>query len=405
MVEGTETEIVLTMAAPLVWLGGLSLLVWLYLLAFHHRFWRADQKLPPETQRLETWPRVTAIVPARDEAGVIAQTLGALAAQDYPGPFSIIVVDDSSSDGTAAVAREVARTSSVALRVLAGKPLADGWTGKVWALNQGVAEAGREFSDGGYLWFTDADVEHAPGTLARLVAKARSEGRDLVSLMVKLHCSGFWERHIVPAFVFFFQKLYPFPAINDPAKEVAAAAGGCVLIKRSALRRAGGLAAIRGALIDDCALARAVRDSGGALWLGLGEQSRSIRPYRTLGALWDMIARGAYTQLRHSPPLLLGALAAMALTYLAPPALSLGLAWHGDPVAAALGALAWLVMTAIYVPTLDYYRQPVWTALFLPLVAAIYMMMTADSALRHWRGHGGAWKKRYADSRMPSQKQ
>lgn len=405
MADGTEMEIVLAMASPLVWLGGLSLLVWLYLLGFHHRFWRADQKLPPQAQRLEDWPRVTAIVPARDEADVMAQTLGALAAQNYAGPFSIVVVDDSSSDGTAAVAREVARTSSVPLRVVDGKPLADGWTGKLWALNQGVAEADREFSEGGYLWFTDADVEHAPGTLARLVAKARSEGRDLVSLMVMLHCSGFWERHIVPAFVFFFQKLYPFPAVNDAANRVAAAAGGCVLIKRSALRRAGGLAAIRGALIDDCALARAVKHGGGTLWLGLGEQSRSIRPYPTLGALWDMIARGAYTQLRHSPLLLVGATAGMAVTYLAPPALSLGLAWHGDPVAAGLAALAWLIMTAIYVPTLGYYRRPAWAALFLPFIAAIYMLMTVDSALRHWRGRGGAWKNRHVDFSAPGPKQ
>jgi hopene-associated glycosyltransferase HpnB len=393
------------MAWTLTVIAGLSLAIWFYLLALRGGFWRADRRLDAAPAEPEAWPAVAVLVPARDEAEVIAPALAALLAQDYPGPFQVVVIDDHSRDATAAIAERAAAGAQAAgrLRVIAAPDLAPGWTGKLWALQCGLAHADAALPGAAYLWLSDADIEHDPATLRRLVAKAEAEGLNLVSLMVALSCNGFWERLLIPPFVYFFQMLYPFAWVNDPAKGTAAAAGGCVLLRRDALARAGGFAAIRGALIDDCALARAIKalaptagagcETGG-IWLGLATASRSIRPYRGLGEIWRMVARNAYTQLRHSPPLLLGTLFAMALTFLAAPLVALTAGIHGEGGAAFLAASAWLLMALSAVPTLRLYRQPAWLAALLPLAAAVYCAMTLDSARRHWRGRGGAWKDR-----------
>jgi hopene-associated glycosyltransferase HpnB len=390
------------MAWSLTVIAGLSLAIWFYLLALRGGFWRADQRLDAEPGAPQAWPAVAVLVPARDEAEVIAPALAALLAQDYPGPFQVVLIDDHSRDATAAIAGRATADAQAAgrLRVIAAPELAPGWTGKLWALQCGLADADAALPEAPYLWLSDADIAPGPATLRRLVAKAESGGLNLVSLMVALSCRGLWERLLIPPFIYFFQMLYPFPWVNDPAKGTAAAAGGCVLLRRDALARAGGFAAIRGALIDDCALARAIKalapaeGGGGGIWLGLATVSRSIRPYRGLGEIWRMVARNAYTQLRHSPLLLLGTLLAMTLTFLAPPLVVLTTGIHDDGVAVFLAASAWLLMALSAVPTLRLYRQPAWLAALLPLAAAFYCVMTVDSARRHWRGRGGAWKDR-----------
>lgn len=378
----------------MTWLAALSLLIWLGLLGAHGRFWRADQRLPAAAAVPAPAPQVVAVVPARDEAAVIGRCAGALLRQDHPG-LRLIVVDDHSSDGTAEAARVAAASAGAADRlvVLPSAPLPAGWAGKMWAVHQGVAEAARLFPDAPYLWLTDADIEHGPGQLARLVAKAEAGRLDLVSLMVLLNCRSAAEKLLIPAFVFFFQKLYPFPKVNDPADRTAGAAGGCMLVRRAALERAGGIAAIRDALIDDCALGRRIKAQG-PVWLGLTRDSLSIRPYPRLSDIWAMVARTAYTQLRHSPLLLLGTVLGMALIYLVPPLALVAGAAAAAPAPAALGGAAWLAMAGAYLPTLALYRMPAWRALTLPLAGLLYTLMTVDSARRHWLGRGGGWKGR-----------
>ena len=386
----------------------LSLLIWVYLLTLRGGFWRSAERLESPAGARDRWPAVTAVMPARNEADVIAESLASLLAQDYPGPLRVILVDDHSADGTATVAEATAASSGRAERftLLRAAPLPKGWTGKLWALHQGSQQAAAETE---FLWFSDADIRQPPDALRRLIAKAESENRDLVSLMVALRCDSGWERLLIPPFIYFFQKLYPFAWVNDPNKATAAAAGGCVLLRRAALQRIGGIAAIRAALIDDCTLAAAVKaarsaDSQG-IWLGLATQAQSqaesqaesIRPYSGLGVIWDMVARSAYNQLRHSPWLLAGTLVGMVLTYLVPPALLLTWPWHHDGPAALTSALAWLLMAFSLLPTLRLYRQPLWLAPLLPLAAALYSAMTFDSARRHWRGQGGRWKGRVQD--------
>jgi hopene-associated glycosyltransferase HpnB len=371
--------------------AALSLLAWLYLLLLHGRFWMCSERLPVEITSLERWPTVSAVVPARNEEDTIAAVLGSLAAQDYPGDLSITLVDDRSSDATAARAETV---GSSRLTVLAGEALPKGWSGKLWAVDQGIRHAVRTNDGVEFIFLSDADIVHAPDTLRRLIAKATADRRDMVSLMAKLNCETAWERLLIPAFVFFFQKLYPFPRANDERARTAAAAGGCVLIRRDALERIGGIAAIRGALIDDCSLARAVKRAGGRLWLGLAEGTRSLRVYRGLAPIWMMVARSAFTQLRYSALLLAGTALGMILLYLAPPLLLLTSPFHNDGIAVGLAALAWLLMAAAYLPTARYYRQPLALALTLPAAALLYLGMTLDSARRHWWGRGSRWKGR-----------
>lgn len=348
-----------------------------------HQFWltreRDTRNPPPEP---ESWPAVIAVVPARDEAEVIAQSIGSLIAQDYQGDFRIILVDDSSTDGTGDIAR---RLASDRLEVMTGLPLAPGWTGKLWAVEQGVQRAG---GTPAYLWLTDADIVHAPDTLRTLVARAEDGGLALVSLMAKLRCEAVAERMLVPAFVFFFQMLYPFALVNR-ANGLGAAAGGCMLVRRQALEAAGGIAAIRSALIDDCALGALLKRRG-RIWLGLTDRSRSIRRYDTFGSIAAMIARSAYAQLRYSPWLLAATIFGLSLVYLAPPLLAL----LAGGAARLIGLSAWALMAIAFQPMLAFYRRsPLWGFL-LPAIAAFYGGCTLLSAWQHIRGRGGMWKGR-----------
>jgi hopene-associated glycosyltransferase HpnB len=322
---------------------------------------------------------VAAIIPARNEAAVVAQSIRSLTEQNYAGAFRIVLVDDDSSDGTAVIARNA--DASGRLTVVRAAPLPPGWTGKLWAVSQGVAHAGAP----DYLLLTDADIVHPPQNLDGLVSRAET-GYDLVSYMAKLKCDSPAERALIPAFVFFFFMLYPPAWIRNPRRKTAGAAGGCILIRREMLERIGGIAAIRGELIDDCALARAVKRAGGRVWLGLSDGTRSIRDYATFGEIGRMISRTAFTQLRYSALLLAGTIFGLAFTYLLPVALTIA----GQP----LGAAAWLLMSICYWPALRFYgRSPLWAPL-LPLIAAFYMGCTVHSAIQYWRGAGGLWKGR-----------
>lgn len=382
--------------SPLFLIGAISLAAWLYLLLFHGGFWRARERLPLGPLAPDNWPEVVAVLPARDEVETIKAVLERLVAQDYPGALSILLVDDGSRDGTGEIADAVARAAPLdrPVMVLTGAPLPEGWTGKLWALAQGVERARALHPGAEFFLFTDADIGHGPRQLRRLVAQAQSRQADLVSLMARLRCASFWERLLIPAFVYFFQKLYPFAWTNDPERKTAAAAGGCVLIRAAALTRIGGIAAIRGKLIDDCSLARAVKTSGGKLWLGLADDTTSLRGYTSLGPIWGMVARSAYTQLFHSPLLLLGTAIGMLLLYLAPPLLALTWPLHGDAPAGLAGALAWLLMAASYGPMLRYYGRSPIEALLLPVAGFLYTLMTLDSARLYYRRGGNRWKGR-----------
>lgn len=369
-------------------LAALSLAIWVYLLAGRGRFWRT----PVETchPHASFRPSVVAVVPARDEAEFIARSVGSLLRQNYPGDFRVVLVDDHSRDGTAELAREAAKTLGAEdrLSVIGAAPLPAGWTGKLWALAEGLRFVEEQGFDATLVLLTDADIEHDPENLAELVARLDAEQLDLASLMVELRCVSFAERAFIPAFVFFFRMLYPFSWVNDPERDTAAGAGGCMLLRRSALARIGGIACIRDALIDDCALAAQVK-RGAKIWLGLSGHTRSLRPYPGWRDIWRMIARTAYTQLRYSPALLAATAAGMAVTYLAPPLLL----FHGG-AASLFAALAWTIMTAVFVPTLRYYRRSLLWAPLLPAIALFYLAATIDSARRHWQGTGGEWKGR-----------
>lgn len=369
----------------------LSLLIWLYLSLFHGKFWQSDQFLNNNAVNKKALPSVACVIPARDEAESIAATVRSLLDQDYPLDFRIIVVDDNSSDGTADVARSAANSSleEKRLGIVPGAALPDGWVGKMWAVSQGVAAAGKV----DYLLLTDADIVHAPDNLSRLIGKAEAENLGLVSLMVKLRCVSVWEKFLIPAFIYFFQKLYPFAQVNDPAHRIAAAAGGCMLVHAETLQQAGGIEAIRDRIIDDCALARLIKPHR-PIWLGLAEDTHSLRAYTSLVPIWNMVARTAYVQLGHNPLLLISTIIGMALLYLLPPlALLVGLL-SGDTTLALLGGAIWLIIAWTYLPTLDLYRANGLWAFSLPFAGILYALMTMDSARRHYAGQGGAWKGR-----------
>ncbi len=378
-----------------VLIAATSLLAWLYLTFFHGRFWRGDQRLGDAAPPPPRWPAVAVVVPARNEADVVERSLASLLAQDYPGPFEIVLVDDAGDDGTGCAARRLAASHArgALLTVEPTAPRPPGWVGKMWAVHTGTELAAKRMPEAAYLLLTDADVVHSPGNLRRLVAKAEAERLDLVSLMVLLHCERGWERLLIPAFVYFFQKLYPFPRVNDPSSRTAGAAGGCMLVRAPALERADGVAAVRGEIIDDCALGGALKRHG-PIWLGLTSTERSVRPYRGLGDIWDMVARSAYTQLGCSPWLLAGTVLGLALVYLVPPLAVLGWPLHGDTAAALLGTFAWLLMAITFAPTLRLYRRSRLLAPALPLAGLLYLAMTLDSARRHLRGQGASWKGR-----------
>jgi hopene-associated glycosyltransferase HpnB len=373
------------------------LAIWLYLLFGRGFFWRTaerdDSLAVPGAPASEAWPAVTAIVPARDEADLIGTSIGLLLRQTYPGHFSVVLVDDQSTDRTAETAKSAAAEAGAAdlLTVIEGSDPPAGWTGKLWAMHQGFRHVDRQAEPPDYVLFTDADIAYeAPDAVERLVGGAIARGTVLTSLMVRLRCKSLAERLLVPAFVFFFAKLYPFAWVNDPRRATAAAAGGCMLVHREALAAAGGLQAIRGALIDDCALGALLKKRG-PIWLGLAQRAVSLRPYPNIDHVRRMVVRSAYAELRYSPLRLAGTLLGMALTYLAPPLLAV---FAAGP-ARAIGAAAWVLMALAFIPTLRFYgRSPVW-GVALPVIAAIYTAFTVESAVQHWRGRGGAWKGRF----------
>jgi hopene-associated glycosyltransferase HpnB len=367
-------------------LAAATLAVWIYLIAGRGGFWLAlecDDGGPAPS----AWPAVTAVIPARDEAESVGQTIASLLNQDYPGPLSIVLVDDQSTDGTAEVARRAAAASADRLIIVPGAALPAGWTGKLWAMKQGVARA--LLSEPDYLLFTDADIVYGPGALTRLVSRSQTNGLVLNSLMVRLRCASFAERAFVPAFIFFFQMLYPFAWVNRPDRGTAAAAGGCMLVRSNTLGAAGGIEAIRGALIDDCALACVLKPQG-PIRLSLTDRVHSIRGYATVQNIRRMVARSAYAQLGYSPLLLAATVAGMALVYLLPVVLAL----LGHGLAEMLGLLAWAIMAIAFQPILRFYRRsPLWGP-FLPAIALGYMAFTLDSAYQYARKRGGLWKGR-----------
>ncbi|HXR33439.1 MAG TPA: glycosyltransferase [Verrucomicrobiae bacterium] len=373
-------------------LAGITLLIWIVLTFFRGAFWLLrpfDDDIAPHPT-LAVWPRVVCVMPARNEAETIARAVASLAKQEYPGALRIVIVDDQSEDATSALAKAAAQEAGAAdrVRILQAEALRSGWTGKLWALQQGIASCQGDAPE--YFWFTDADITHAPDTLARLVSHAEQQHSDLVSLMVLLQAKSFPERLLIPPFLYFFLKLYPPRWIADTKAKMAGAAGGCILLRRTALERIGGFAAIRGEVIDDCALARAVKHSGGAIWMGLTRRSVSLRTYQTFGEIRDLIARTAFTQLKYSSVLLLGTLAGILLTYVAP----VVLAFYRQAAVWRLGLAAWLLMAVTYLPTVRFYGlSPLW-APFLPVAAAFYSYATWLSAARYWLGRGGQWKGR-----------
>lgn len=369
----------------------LTLAVWIGLAATRLPPFRAAPRLGAAPGRGAP-PGVVAVIPARNEEETIGAVVEAHAAADYRGALSLIVVDDHSTDETAA--RAVAASKGAA-ELIGAPPLPQGWTGKLWAVNAGLARA-RETAPGAkYVLLTDADIVLAPATLTKLVAQAEETGAALTSLMARLDARGVWGGLLIPAFVYFFQKLYPFHLVNDPAKKLAAAAGGCMLIRRDALEAIGGVNAIRGRLIDDCALAEEIKKSGGPIWLGLAkDEAVSLRDNRSLSSVWSMVARSAFAQLNHSWALLAGTVAGMIFIYLAAPAIALSWPFHQNAAGATVSAAAWAAMAATYLPTTRVYDQASWKTFLLPLAAFFYTLMTITSAIDHARGKGGAWKGR-----------
>ncbi|MGD0191278.1 MAG: glycosyltransferase [Rhizomicrobium sp.] len=371
----------------MMWLALLPVAAWIYLLTARGMFWlmreRDDRDVPQQDPVM--WPSVTALVPARNEADVIATTLGSLLAQDYPGQFKIMLIDDQSTDGTA---EAVARSAAGRATILSGSARPPGWTGKLWAMQQGLERALQDGSPD-YLLFTDADIAHARDNLRALVARAEADRLVLVSLMAKLYCRSLAETILIPAFVFFFDMLFPFAWSNDPLRSTAAAAGGCMLARRDALLAAGGIEAIRREIIDDCALARIMKRQG-PIWLGLTERAKSIRPYGGMDDIRRMVARSAYAQLGYSPLVLAGTVLGMVLVYAAAPLL----AAFGSGLVRIEGIATWALMALAFQPMLRFYRlSPIW-GLFLPVIGALYTVFTMDSALQVWRGKGGMWKGR-----------
>ena len=369
-----------------------SLALWLYLIVGRGMFWLSNQRddrnapSPPAA-----WPRLVAVIPARNEADTIAECIGSLLRQEYPGALSVVLIDDESRDGTADIARQAAQAAKAGLRlsVVTGAPLPSGWTGKLWAVKQGIDRALQGPDEVDYLLLTDADIAYRGDAVAKLVARAEAGGYVLTSLMAKLRCESLAEKALVPAFIFFFEMLYPFAWVNRRDRPTAAAAGGCMLIRPPALAGAGGIEAIRGALIDDCAMGKVLK-ARGAIWLGLTDRVRSIRPYPHFEDLRRMVARSAYAQLNYSPWLLAGTVLGLLLTYLAAPFLAL----FGAGMAQLVGLAVWLMMALAFQPILRLYRaSPLW-GLALPAIALAYMAFTLDSAYQHGRGRGGLWKGR-----------
>jgi hopene-associated glycosyltransferase HpnB len=385
-----------------------SLFIWIYLWLGRDGFWKTDTTLLPVPCELSmAWPTVHVLVPARDEAAMLPATLPTLLDQRYPGELHIFLIDDQSTDGTAGVARKIVRDRNAAagltvIETVSGP--APGWSGKLWALEQGLRKGAG--SDADYLLFTDADIAHEPESLQKLVAAARKNDLDLVSLMATLRTDSFWARLLLPAFVYFFAMLYPFRQVNRADCPTAAAAGGCVLLRCKAFMRAGGLAPIAGALIDDCSLGRLIksrgRKEGGRIWLGLGREVISLRNSHTLREIWHMVRRTAYVQLRHSNVLLAATVVGMTLVFIAPVAgvivsaflVASGMKGGGWVFSGLTGLAAWILMSRTYLAMTRWYGRPAGYAATLPLAGFLYTLMTLDSAWCFWRKKGGGWKGR-----------
>ncbi|MBV8664052.1 MAG: glycosyltransferase [Hyphomicrobiales bacterium] len=376
-------------------LSFIPLVIWAYLLLGRGGFWLCGERDGAAAKALgapSIWPSVVAVVPARDEADVIGESVGSLLRQDYPGALSVVLIDDQSSDGTGEVALATANAAGAQerLRVVVGSGPPKGWTGKLAAMRRGLAEVDALAEPPEFVLFTDADIAYEPHVLRRVVMIACARRAVLTSLMVKLRCESLAERWLAPAFVFFFQMLYPFAWVNDPKRKVAAAAGGCMLVRREALQRAGGLEAVRSALIDDCALGALMKGQG-PIWLGLTEDALSLRAYETFGDFARMVSRSAYAELRYSALRLVGVVAGMALVYLAPPLFALA----GSGLAQVVGALTWALMAVSLAPMSRLYGRPPVSGFFLPAIAAAYVVFTVQSAVQFWRGRGGYWKGRF----------
>ena len=377
-------------------MASLSAGIWVYLALARGGFWRGlenDRAMHEalEGTPLRTWPHVVAVIPARNEAVLVGSTVGSLLAQDYPGTLSVIVVDDHSDDGTAEVALDAATRLDAASRltVVRAPPLPAGWTGKLWALSNGIAAAERLSDRPAYFLLTDADIRYTSRTVAALVSSSVADRLVMSSLMVDLRCESRAERLLIPAFVFFFQMLYPFSWVNRPGRRTAAAAGGCVLVRRDALQAAGGVASIRDALIDDCALAGRMKEQG-PIRLALGEHVRSLRPYPALGDIRRMVVRSAFAQLRFSWWRLALVVCAMLLVFVAPVVLAIvGHGWGR-----LLGFATWALMASLFVPIQRRYGVPAWWSIALPAIASAYLAFTVESAYQHGRGRGGLWKGR-----------
>lgn len=374
----------------MLYLTGLSAFIWVILFFFRGWFWRVAFLPATTPENHSSFPTVAVVVPARDEAESIATTIQSLLKQDYQGRVHIVLVDDHSSDNTGLLAKRAAEQVGGLdrLTILQGEALPAGWTGKMWAVCQGIAKARSLNPD--YILLTDADITHAPDNIRELVACAQANDLDLTSLMVRLNCETFVERALIPAFVYYFFMLYPQRWIASDKSPVAGAAGGCMLVRPEALDRIGGFEAIRDALIDDCSLAAAIKKSGGKICLGVTQTTVSSRRYISATEIWNMIARTAFTQLRYSVWLLLFTLVALAIIFVVPPLVGV---WGRGPEQ-ILALVAWGAMAVSFLPTLRLYRRSWVWGLVLPLVTIFYASATIGSAVRYWCGKGGQWKGR-----------
>ena len=378
-------------------LSSISLMIWLYLALLHGNFWN-----PPsikKAKKISKYPEITILIPARNEAKYIKNSLMSLLRQNYEGKYRAIVVDDSSSDATLEIVKGISKKNNK-IHVMQGKVLKEGWAGKVWAQYQGINFIKKKFPNSKYILFTDADIAHSPNNLKNLTIKAESESLDLVSLMVLLKANNFSEKILIPAFVFFFQKLYPFEWVNDPRRKIAAAAGGCMLVNYFTLKKSGGIEKIKNQIIDDCALARILKKNG-RIWLGITKETKSLRNYKKISEIWSMVTRSAYDQLNYSILLLIICAFGMFCTYMIPViALSVGF-FDENNYLFFTGLIAWFIMSYTYIPTLRNFNEKSFMATFLPIASIFYTLTTIDSARMHLWGSGGSWKDRsYKNNRI-----
>jgi len=365
--------------------------MWLYLALFHGNFWN-----PPvikiKKKKISLQPEITVVVPARNEERYISRALTSLVNQSYKGKYRVVAIDDSSTDETLRIMKEISKKDNK-IHPIQGKNLKEGWAGKVWAQHQAMKLVEKKFSKSKYILFTDADILHSPNNLNNLVSKAESENLDLVSLMVLLRAKKIWEKILMPAFVFFFQKLYPFQWVNNPKKKIAAAAGGCMLVKYSKLKKSGGIKKIKGQIIDDCALAKVLKKNG-KIWIGITKKIKSLRNYDKVSEIWSMVTRSAYDQLGYSVTLLIICIFGMLSAYIIPTiSLYAGLSQENNYLLLT-GLIAWLIMSYTYIPTLRNFSEKFFMATFLPIAGIFYTLATIDSARMHLWGSGGSWKGR-----------